>query len=227
MGMVMNSSVRVKDPAAQAMGLRLRQIREEQGLVQAEVAYRLGISDQGYGSYEQGRTRLFATDLPRLARALGVDLGVLTDRLGLKSESDRVTVRPVRMGAFVYLPVISNVRVDAGTYGWIPVDAGVMVEAELTRGRDLMPLLVSGSCLTPEVYPGDIVVIDRANHEPQNHDLVVIVTEDGEALLKRYVANGNGGLLEDNEGRQLRPDGARLEGVVELLQRKVRGRRAQ
>jgi transcriptional regulator with XRE-family HTH domain len=55
-----------------SVATRIRQIRQESGLSQTEVAEALGISFQQFQKYEQGRNRISAARLVAIARILGV-----------------------------------------------------------------------------------------------------------------------------------------------------------
>jgi transcriptional regulator with XRE-family HTH domain len=67
-------------------GTRLRAVREERGLRQVDVAAGLDMSAGGYSSVERGKARIFLSDVPKYADVLGVDVGYLTQRLGLAGE---------------------------------------------------------------------------------------------------------------------------------------------
>jgi transcriptional regulator with XRE-family HTH domain len=69
-------------------GARLRAVREERGLRQVDVAVNLEMSAGGYSSIERGVARMFVADVPRYAEAMGVEVGYLSQRLGLHGESD-------------------------------------------------------------------------------------------------------------------------------------------
>lgn len=74
---------RERHPEAVEMGQRLRSLREELGVSRIEVAAIMGLTEEGYGHYERGFSRIVSTDLPKLARALGVSNHELLMRLGL------------------------------------------------------------------------------------------------------------------------------------------------
>lgn len=72
-------------------GTRLRSVREERKLRQVDVAASMEMSAGGYSSIERGKARMFVTDIPRYAEALGVPPEYLTRRLGLcGGESDDI-----------------------------------------------------------------------------------------------------------------------------------------
>jgi transcriptional regulator with XRE-family HTH domain len=63
------------------LGRRLKSVRDEQGLEQKDVAEVLGMSEASYGFFEQGRSKLQLSRVPRFAAALRVEPGYLADRL--------------------------------------------------------------------------------------------------------------------------------------------------
>ena len=59
------------------LGVRVAQLRREQGMTQQGLADALGTTQQQVASYEVARLRIPASMLPRLARVLGVSLEAL------------------------------------------------------------------------------------------------------------------------------------------------------
>lgn len=70
-------------PANASMGARLKALRERRGLIQSEVAERLGISYKTVSAYENDRAVLGSDDFPKWSEALGVSVAELTSSLGL------------------------------------------------------------------------------------------------------------------------------------------------
>jgi transcriptional regulator with XRE-family HTH domain len=58
-------------------GERIQALREESGLSRADLAKKLKASRLWVWRIESGETRLLVEDLPRFARALGVDVKAL------------------------------------------------------------------------------------------------------------------------------------------------------
>jgi transcriptional regulator with XRE-family HTH domain len=75
------------DTAAQAIGLRIKSIREDQGYSQPELARTAGISVRNIQAWEQGVNEPLASSLILLARALDVTSDEI---LGLKREIEEV-----------------------------------------------------------------------------------------------------------------------------------------
>ena len=67
----------MSDVAARAIARNVRAERARAGITQADLAARLGWSQQKVGSLETGARRLYADELPDLALALGVPLRAL------------------------------------------------------------------------------------------------------------------------------------------------------
>lgn len=66
-----------KDPLLEAVGKRIRQVRENKGYAQEEFAYRAGIDRSYYGAVERGRYSVTTVNLVRIALALEVEVGDL------------------------------------------------------------------------------------------------------------------------------------------------------
>jgi DNA-binding XRE family transcriptional regulator len=64
-----------------AVGRRLRELREERGLTQAELARRAGVSNATLCFLESGETQPLPATQRALAAALGLELGELLARL--------------------------------------------------------------------------------------------------------------------------------------------------
>jgi len=68
------------------LGVRIAQLRNEQGLTQQQLADELEVSQQVVASYEIGRRRVPVSTLPALSRALGTSLEAL---IGEREQSAR------------------------------------------------------------------------------------------------------------------------------------------
>jgi transcriptional regulator with XRE-family HTH domain len=54
------------------LGQRIRQAREARGLTQEQLAERIARDQRSVSEYESGKRRIYAHDLPNIARALNV-----------------------------------------------------------------------------------------------------------------------------------------------------------
>lgn len=63
-----------------ALGARIAQLRNDQGLTQAELGEQVGETQQQIASFEVGRRRVPVSLLPELAQALGVSIETLVGK---------------------------------------------------------------------------------------------------------------------------------------------------
>ena len=61
-------------------GRRLREIRQERGLSQEELAFRAGVHRTYVSSVERGKRNVGLVNIERLAQALDIDIGELFSR---------------------------------------------------------------------------------------------------------------------------------------------------
>ena len=69
-----------------ALGVRVAELRKEQGISQQALADQIGIPQQTYANYEVARARIPASMLPQLARIFGIGVDEL---LGLRNGSGK------------------------------------------------------------------------------------------------------------------------------------------
>jgi len=221
----------------QAIGSRLRAIREGREDTQEDIARLLGISRKAYGMYESGQRRIDLNDLKRIADHYGVSL---TYFLGEEIETNRIQAELRRAtdaleetrkrleevvpyaGEWVWLPLIGTV--PAGYPEWQEEDEAeefYPCSVEQIKKRDgAYALRVKGdSMIEHRILDGDVIFID-ANREPQPGD-VVVARKDDEVVLRICKQDAKGPYLQaGNQGYPiLRSKDARILGVVVGLYR--------
>jgi transcriptional regulator with XRE-family HTH domain len=78
----------VFDPRSFELATRLREIRLRQGLEQAAVAYRIGVSPSVISLWERGRRLVPGHRVPALAAALGVSVEELRGHTRARSRPE-------------------------------------------------------------------------------------------------------------------------------------------
>ena len=81
---------------AQQLGLRIRLAREAKGLSQEEFAVLIDRDQRSVSEYENGKRRIFAQDLPRIARALDVTILYFFEDIAQPDDLDQVLLREFR-----------------------------------------------------------------------------------------------------------------------------------
>lgn len=213
------------------LGRLVRDLRKQQGLSRKKLSTLGGVSFGWLGAIEQNNDGRGGTPHPSPQILQGIARGLAThphdetvdaqleleyyDQLMeaagyLERGAPRTT--PPRG----YQPVV-NARTTVAAGGFIiePTQAGgIAVEDSFATGRDLIQITVTGSCLDPDLRHGEVVIVDRARKDPRPGNFVIVLTPDGELMVKRFDIRPEGPILEDNEGNTWRPNGSKIEGVV-------------
>jgi repressor LexA len=164
---------------------RLRQLRKERNLTQAELARILAVTQQAVGKWENGHSLPDAGMLVRLRRYFEVSLDFL---LGEENYPDRSVNRNRQL-----IPVIGTVR--AG-YGSLAFEEDLGLEpAGLQPEEDYFYLLVKGSSMAPRIQEGDLALV-RRQAALDDGDLGVIVYGDGEGTIKCFRRKGAAVVLQ-------------------------------
>lgn len=169
------------------LGLRLKQLRKENGVTQAGLAGALGITQQAIGKWEAGRSHPDPISLKKLAGYFSVSVDSL-----LGGESDVGGLHPYQPdGALV--PVVGTVR--AG-YGALAFEEDLGSEPAGVKDPDsYFYLVVKGDSMEPRIRDGDLALV-RKQPVLEDGDLGVIVFGEGEGTLKRFLKRGNAVMLQ-------------------------------
>ncbi len=174
--------------------------RGKTGLTQKELADRLGIQYQQVSAYERDLT------FPRKGRLIQI-CEILNAPYSELAEAKFRTQNPgLPEDAFPFesrrrLPPIPLIGLAAAGQGLFPNLEGTAVAADdyLDRPDDLRDeqvygVRVFGDSMIPVVKPGSIVIASL-EASCQNGDLAVVVTQDGEAMIKLVYYKGEELLL--------------------------------
>lgn len=112
----------------QLIAIRLRELRDAQGLTLAALAERSGVSRSSISSIERGESSATATVLDRLSAALGITLASLFDKpTDAPSPVSRPDTQPVWTD-----PVSGYVRRNLSPLTWSPIQ---LVEVSFPAGQ--------------------------------------------------------------------------------------------
>lgn len=196
----------------QALGQRMRALRESRGLSQREVAARLDKTEDAYRHVESGRAGIGLEELDRYAVALDASVSELLEALGLLEPGG--IAGPLRAGPVALVPLVRGVKLSAGP-GWSePLDWLPVLPELLTRHPRLIAVPVEGDCMEPELTDGSTAFVDPTILEPRDGQVVAVLTEEGKFLVKRFRRVSGRAELHDNQGRVIRPNGAQIRGIV-------------
>ena len=153
----------------------LKQCRKQQGMSQAELASKLGVTQQAVGKWESGKSSPDPSTVARIAELLNTTADYL---LGLYRPVSNVSAPEERFfGSYSesLIPVIGTVKAGYGALAF-EEDYG----QEYARVKDpanYFYLVVRGDSMEPRIQDGDLGVL--------------IYGDEGEGTLKRYIQRGN------------------------------------
>ena len=167
---------------------RVRQLRENLGWSQAELATRVSsicnkkVPQQSLQQLEDGtvgRPRY----LPELATTLGVSLNYLL--YGEEGEVRRITPGPDLL-PLKEVPIVGTAEGGPDAQ-WeelgYPVGYGEEYLDAPSRDNNAYSLLVSGTSMSPRMKPGEAILVEP-NHSVQPGDEVVVRLNSGEVMVK-------------------------------------------
>lgn len=181
-----------------SMGSILKQLRESKGLLQKDVADKIGIYPNAISRYELDKTTPSMEILYKLAELYDVPLGYITGQndpdVSVRSVYDKVGM-PV--GA--QIPVIGVIR--AG----LPIFAEENIEgyefSTVSNPDEYFYLRVRGdSMIGAGIKDGSLALIHKQDFA-ENGQIVAVLVDGENATLKRFRQQGNTVLLqpENNE----------------------------
>lgn len=201
----------------QTVATRLRALRERRGWSQNQLASRAEIGNSTISRIEAGVIASPGVEvLRRLSGALGVDLSEITGERPMPRRQTQI----FEGGAAV--PVWRR-RVHAGGQAyWDDTTETMWVSRTLVAAHPKAACaVVTGDCMAPHVLAGEKVVFDP-DQAPGDRDMVVVTDDEGDTMIKWYRVDPLGRpYLRAADGTEIRPNGARVEGVVLAVERRA------
>lgn len=170
------------------MKLYLKEIRQEAGLKQVEVANMVGITRQAYSAYEKGIRKPDPNMLRKLADALHTTVDYIVRGIADRPECLPIpeTVRVPRVGTISCGKPILAVE-NHESYDEVPTSIHC----------DFTVLAKGDSMIGARIYDGDIVYIRQ--QDTCEHGDIAAVLIDNEVVLKRFiVSHGTVMLMSEN-----------------------------
>lgn len=162
---------------------RLKELRKKKGVTQSDVASFIGISQNNYSYWENGKVKIDAESMRRLAEYFGVTVDYILGRT-----EDVKVVNGYTPEGIINYPVIASVR--AGYGGEIvEYNSGefIAIPVEFLRGRapeDYMVFEIKGDSMYPRYMNGDRVLVLRTD-SVDSGKIAVIAYNGDEATVKK------------------------------------------
>ncbi len=157
----------------------LKLARKAKGLTQSEVAQAIGLTQNGYSYWENGKSKIDREQLLKLAALFEVSVDYL---LGNTDEMPSSGVR---------IPVLGDVA--AG----IPIEAITdivdyeEIDAAMAATGDYFGLRIRGASMEPRMREGDVVIVRKQDTADTGDTVVVLVNGDSATVKKiKYGPDG-------------------------------------
>ncbi|MCH9269656.1 LexA family protein [Pantoea ananatis] len=197
------------------LGTRLKSLRKERKLTQAQLGKAIGVSDVTIGYWEKDQNQPGGLSLTKLAKYFGVSESFIVTG---KEEGSNVSFAPM---GYRKIPVISWVQ--AGN--WTSASDASNIEGALDfiltsepHSMGTFALLIRGKSMEPDFREGDSIIVDP-DLCPKPGDYVVAKNGSDEATFKKYRSRG---VTEDGEGAfelvPLNEDFATLNSLYEKIE---------
>jgi len=167
---------------------RLKQLRKEHHLTQAELAKKLNVQPAAISKYETGENGFPISTLKRLVAIFGVSSDYILGFSGSPVSSE--TVNPAD-----YAPVPLLGRVAGGTP--IPAIEDWCGEVEYVQQTLIRPdeplyaLRIRGNSMYPKIMDGDVVIV-RQQRDVDNGQIAIVLVDGEDATCKKVRKEENG-----------------------------------
>lgn len=199
--------------------LKIRELRNQMGISQKDLAKQLGIPANTFNQYETGKREPDYETLIKIASFFGIPVDVLLGRdpdIILKEldngeiavtgqDRSHIPLAGIAMNdngkwsrfkigepsPRIKIPVLGYVR--AG----IPIDAVEEVldyeeiSEEMARQGEYFALQIKGDSMEPRIQEGDVVIV-RQQSDIDSGDIAVVLVNGNDATVKKFVKHENG-----------------------------------
>lgn len=202
----------------------LKAARKAKGLTQVEVARAIGLTQNGYSYWENGKAKIDKDQLLKLANLFEVSIDYLLGNTTVPTITGANIVRIPVLGA---IPAGIPLEAIEEIIGWEEIP-----ESMCAGGKEYFALEVKGDSMWPDYLPGDVVIVRKAPCF-ESGDVCVVYVNGYDATLKQVKSQDDGSLTLIPRNQSYPPRTYSKEEVMELpvsiagvvveLRRKIKG----
>lgn len=164
---------------------RIRALRAQNGIKQADLAKALRVSQAALSGYETGKFQADISTYIEMANFFGVSLDYLLGK-----------PEPSQSGA-VPIPVLGDVAAGLPLLAEENILDYEDVSPEVAASGEIFGLRVKGSSMEPRIAPGDVVIV-RKQEDVDTGDTAVVLINGDSATVKKVKKETNGITLISN-----------------------------
>lgn len=173
------------------LGQRIKDLREENGLTQEDLAKKLGISKSTIGMYETNKRKPDTTTKEALADLFNVDMDYLYGRSNIKNKTAQI-IELASSG--VQIPVLGFVRAGYPIYAEENIIDYEEISSIMAAKGDFFGLRIQGNSMEPRMFENDVVIV-RKQPDIESGEIAVVLVNGDEATVKKVIKSENGIML--------------------------------
>lgn len=174
-----------------AFAEKLKELRQQKGMTQSELAKLLNMQRSTLGMYETGKREPNFEILNMFANFFNVDMNTLMDMNNTSNQNPSSPVRSIKIP--VLGTVVAGVPLEAveNIIGWEEISPAMAATGEH------FALRIKGTSMEPRICEGDIVVV-RKQEDIESGDTAIVLINGGEATVKKVKKTEEGIMLIAN-----------------------------
>ncbi|WP_462305184.1 LexA family protein [Acidaminococcus massiliensis] len=174
-----------------AFAEKLKELRQQKGMTQSELAKLLKMQRSTLGMYETGKREPNFEILNMFANFFNVDMNTLMDMNSTSNQNPSSPVRSIKIP--VLGTVVAGIPLDAveNIIGWEEISPAMAATGEH------FALRIKGTSMEPRICEGDIVVV-RKQEDIESGDTAIVLINGGEATVKKVKKTEEGIMLIAN-----------------------------
>ena len=175
---------------------KLKLLRKQKGLSQAETAELLGITQSAYSRYESGQRQPDLDILKKIAKIYNVSVDDLLIQPPEETFGRQIVEQPVPVFEDeVMLPIVASLRCGYGASGepYVTIgEHGVPKSFVKKYGREIVLNYASGESMIPTIRPNDLMVCYPSSW--WDDGMIVIINVNDSDTVKRIYHAKDGGI---------------------------------
>lgn len=172
----------------------LKQARKAKKMSQAELAQRVGVTQQAVGKWERGQSTPNPNMVAQIADVLGTTADFLLGFNHPGPETQEAEERFFGGRQHYPIPVIGTVK--AG-YGGLAFEEDYGTEYACVKDpENYFFLVVKGDSMEPRIFDGDLALVHRQTTLDDGDLGIMVYGDEGEGTLKKFLRRGSAVVLK-------------------------------
>ena len=176
--------------------IKLKELRENKGMSQAEFAADFGVTQSAVGNWESGSRKPNIDKIKKIADYFNVPVSVLIDDEGNVKKSKTPTSpesRATRIPVYGY--VAAGIPIEAiDNFDSTDPDDWEEIDEHMSKDGDYFALRIKGDSMEPKMSSGDVVIV-RKQPDAESGDIAIVCINGEEATCKKIKKTPEGIML--------------------------------